>query len=152
MPIVSNILQHGKAVHPRHFDVEEKDARLWHGVRIVILSLMVEKVQTFLTVMDNIKGIDDVMLLPCPFGRQNVVLIILSHEDQKWIFAHIYSPFCRLLEKEKNVLSLSGCGSIPTCARSDSGVSKHPEPPGPILVFRHGQNDLRLLQLGCWPG
>jgi hypothetical protein len=42
---------------------------------------MVEKVQTFLTVIDNIKGIDDVMLLPCPFGSQNIVLIILSHED-----------------------------------------------------------------------
>jgi hypothetical protein len=38
----------------------------------------VEKVQTLLTVVDDIEWVGNVMLLPCPFGGHKVVLIVLS--------------------------------------------------------------------------
>jgi hypothetical protein len=52
----------------------------------------VEKVQALLTVIDNIERIADAMLRPGPFGSYNVVFIVLSHENNKLSFFHLYFP------------------------------------------------------------
>jgi hypothetical protein len=84
------MLKNREAVHFGHLDVEKEDAGQRGGTGFAILSPPVKVVQTLLPVVDDIERVGDMMHLPCPLGGHNIVLIVLSHKDDKRLPIHIY--------------------------------------------------------------
>ena len=67
-----------------------------------MLSPLVEVIQTFLTVPDDVERVSDIILLPGPPGGHDVVLVVLGHKNDKGFLAHTcLSSYDTLAQRER---------------------------------------------------